>query len=118
MNQNEIIRRITQLSNKSYIPYCSIAEEAKKLKSDGEILEIHNGRLEFSGPIIGSNITETNNMDIESKADKEHTHTDINDRLEGVNELKNDIIDYLKKLSANIEIYHPNKQKFYRPSIV
>ena len=81
MNQNEIIRRITQLSNKSYIPYCSIAEEAKKLKSDGEILEIHNGRLEFSGPVIGSNITETNNQDIENKADKEHTHTRFKNKI-------------------------------------
>ena len=76
MNQQDIVRRITQLSNKSYIPHCSIAEEAKKLKCNGETLQITNdGTLTFSGDIIGKNITSTNIKDIESKADKTHTHT-------------------------------------------
>ena len=81
MNNQEIIKRLTQLHNRTFIPHCSIAEEAKKLKSDGEVLEINNGSLQFSGPIIGSNITATNNLDIQKKADKGHTHTteDITD---------------------------------------
>ena len=64
MNQQELLRRITSLSNRSHIPHCSIAEEAKKLKLDGETLEIQNGSLTFTGPVIGTNITPTNSMDI------------------------------------------------------
>ena len=64
MNQQELLRRITSLSNRSHIPHCSIAEEAKKLKLDGETLEIQNGSLTFTGPVLGTNITPTNSMDI------------------------------------------------------
>ena len=54
-------KKIRALENRSYIPYCSIAEEAKRLKCNGSILAIDkDGDLSFSGNILGNNITSTN----------------------------------------------------------
>ena len=74
MNEKEILKRINSVSNRTYIARCSIADEAKKLRVDDNTLEVKDGSLTFTGPIIGSNITATNNIELQNKADKDHTH--------------------------------------------
>ena len=60
-------KKIRALENRSYIPYCSIAEEAKRLKCNGSILAIDkDGDLSFSGNILGKNITSKNNIEIQA----------------------------------------------------
>ena len=60
-------KKIRALENRTYIPYCSIAEEAKRLKCNGSILAIDkDGELTFSGNILGKNITSTNIIEIQA----------------------------------------------------
>ena len=76
----KLVSRIRALENKTFIPYCSQAEYAKRLKMNGAILSINqNGDMDFSGNMLGKNIKiEKNKADIsdlyETKADKDHTH--------------------------------------------
>ena len=82
----KIANRIRALENRTYVPYCSKAEYAKKLKMNGATLFINeSGDLSFSGNVIGLNIQQDNNIKIEKnkndiaalnigKADVDHTH--------------------------------------------
>ena len=82
----KLVSRIRALENKTFIPYCSQAEYAKRLKMNGALLSINqNGDMDFSGNMLGKNIKIDNNIKIEknkadisdlyeTKADKDHTH--------------------------------------------
>ena len=78
-----LLKKIRALENRTYVPYSTVAEEAKRLKMNGSVLGVDkNGDLSFSKNIVCANITPDNNLkieqnkkDIANKADKDHTHS-------------------------------------------
>ena len=67
--EQQIMKRIRGLENRTYIPYSRLADEAKKLKMNGSVLTIDgNGDLNFTKNILCKNVTADNNIKIEKNA--------------------------------------------------